>query len=263
MAIAKENLPAFFNTWLDRLLDSCMLSPSQLRTWTTAHLNSGAWYLDCSTTFTPIQELELKQKRDAATIAADDIVELADVDDNEAREKALKKREESDRKKAQKVRETAEKAALREKERIDKAAEKAAEKAVEKGKGKKKSPEPEKITKHVVATSSTVDAGSQLQSPSSRGTKRDSPYEFLSQVPVSIDIGGVEDCTVDEFIVNTSLAQILGGDSGPLPQVYEDLKSFLKKVSASIYIVIIHGTFNVVIPLYLWPKPSWFDLFVL
>jgi hypothetical protein len=49
-----------------------MLSPSQLRTWTTKHLNSGAWYLDCSTLFTPIQEMELKRNREAAAIGKDD-----------------------------------------------------------------------------------------------------------------------------------------------------------------------------------------------
>ena len=226
-AIAKEDLLVFLNNWLDRSSDSCMLSPSQLRTWTTAHLNSGAWYLDCSTLFTPIQEMELKRNREAAAIAAEDIVELADVEDDAAREKAVKKREESDRRKAQKVKDAAEKAALREKERIDKAA--------EKEKGKKKTIEPAKNTNDAVAASSTVDVGSQLQSAPGRGMKRDSQYKLLSQGPIAVDLRGVKDYTVDEFIVNTSLGQILGGGTGPLPQVYEDLKPFLKKVSVFLF----------------------------
>jgi hypothetical protein len=212
-----------------------MLSPAQLRTWTTAHLNSGAWYLDCSTSFTPIQEIELKRNREAAAIAAEDIIELADVEDDEAKEKAVKKREESDRKKAQKVKDAAEKAALREKERIQKAAEKVAEKAAEKEKGKKKTVEPAKNEKEAAGASSTVDGGSQLQSTPTRGTKRDSPYDFLSQGPVAVDLGRVEDFTNDEFIVNTSLGQILGAGTGPLPPVYDDLKAFMKKVSVFLF----------------------------
>jgi hypothetical protein len=204
-----------------------MLSPAQLRTWTTAHLNSGAWYLDCSTSFTPIQEMELKRNREATAIAAQDIIELADVEDDEAREKAVKKREESDRKKAQKVKDAAEKAALKEKERIEKAAEKAAKKE----KGKKKTVEPAKNEKEAVGASSTVDGGSKLQSTPTRGTKCDSPYDFLSQGPIPVDLGRVEDFTNDEFIVNTLLGQILGAGTGPLPPVYDDLKAFMKKVS--------------------------------
>lgn len=90
-AIAKEDLPVFLNTWLDRSSDVCMLSASQLRTWTTAHLNLGAWYLDGGTTFTPIQEVDLKKAKEAAGIVVEDIVELAAIDDSEAREKAVKK----------------------------------------------------------------------------------------------------------------------------------------------------------------------------
>lgn len=121
-----------------------MFSPAQLRTWTTAHLNSGAWYLDCSMTFTPLHEIDLKQSREALGVSAVDMVDLEAIEDEEAREKAVKKRAESDRKKAQKVKEAEEKAEQKEKDKQEKATEKAAEKAAEqgKGKGKKKSSEP-------------------------------------------------------------------------------------------------------------------------
>lgn len=194
------------------------------------HLNSGAWSLDCVTTFTPLQELDLKRKGDAVAIGADDIVELSTVEDFEQRKKAVKKREESDYKKVQKVKEAVEKAALKEKEKIEKVAVKAAEKAAEKGNGKKKLLQPETISKEQVSASPTVDVGSQLESVTGKGIKRDSFFEVLSQVPVVADHTRINDCSIDEFIVNTSLDLILGGGSAPLPQTYKDLKSFLKKV---------------------------------
>lgn len=77
---------------------------------------------------------------------------------------------------------------------------------------------------------STVEAGQQLHSITTRGTKRDSSYESLSQVPV-VDIPEDEASSVDEFILNSSLDEVLGGDSGPLPPSYEDLKAFMEAVS--------------------------------
>jgi sRNA-binding protein len=232
----------FLTTWIDRSSDACMFSPAQLRTWTTAHLNSGEWYLDCSMTFTPLHKIDLKQSREALGVSVVDMVDLEAIEDEEAREKAVKKRAESDRKKAQKVKEAEEKAEQKEKDKQEKASEKVAEKAAEqgKGKGKKKSSEPAKTGAKVpVATSSTVDAGSKLQSVTGRGTKRDSLYEQLSQVPVVVNIEDDDISTVDEFIVNSSLAEVLSGDSGPLPPAYYDLKTFLRSVSVfSLYILI-------------------------
>ena len=104
-----------------------------------------------------------------------------------------------------------------------------------KEKGKKKTVEPAKNEKEAAGASSTVDGGSELQSTPTRGTKRDSPYDLLFQGPVAVDLGRVEDFTNDEFIVNTSLGQILGAGTGPLPPVYDDLKAFMKKVSVFLF----------------------------
>lgn len=91
-----------------------MFSLAQRRTWTTAHLNAGAWYLDCGTTFTPLHEVELKQSREALDDSAVDMIDLEAIEDTEARERAVKKRLESDRKKALKVKEAEEKATQKE-----------------------------------------------------------------------------------------------------------------------------------------------------
>ncbi len=64
----------------------------------------------------------------------------------------------------------------------------------------------------------------------SRGTKRDSYYEQLSQgIPVvtSVDI---HDGHVGEWIQNFSLEHILGGNTGSFSALFDDLKSFIPKV---------------------------------
>jgi hypothetical protein len=56
--IAKEDLPPFLQTWLDHTSTDCMFSPSQLQTWTSAHLSGVAWYLECSPQHVPALEKE-------------------------------------------------------------------------------------------------------------------------------------------------------------------------------------------------------------
>ena len=63
-AISKEDLPVFLTTWLDRSNSACMFSALQQRTWTSSHLTGGAWYLDCSPSFTPSFETELRKSRE-------------------------------------------------------------------------------------------------------------------------------------------------------------------------------------------------------
>lgn len=95
------------------------------------------------------------------------MVDLEAIEDDDAREKAVKRRLESDRKKALKVREAEEKAEQREKEKLERASEKANKK------GKKKVSAPVEMEGKIpVRTTSTVDKGSQLRS-STRGTKRE------------------------------------------------------------------------------------------
>jgi hypothetical protein len=81
-----------------------------------------------------------------------------------------------------------------------------------------------------VQLSPTVDSGSQIRSVSARDTKRDTSYEFFSQLPV-VDLTEEANCMNDEFIPNSSLFDILGGESGSLSPLYDDLKAFISKVS--------------------------------
>lgn len=102
-----------------------MFSSAQQRTWTTSHLNAGSRYLACRTTFTPLHKIEKKQSREATGVSGVEIINLKAIEDDDVRDKAIKKRLESDHKKAQKVREAEEKAEHNERERLEKALEKA------------------------------------------------------------------------------------------------------------------------------------------
>ena len=113
--------------------------------------------------------------------------------------------------------------------------EQAAEKAIGIDKGKKKSSnEVNYNSKAPVVSSSIVDAGSQLQSASKRGTKGDSSYQQLSLVPIIDNIEDNAHSTIGNFIDNTSLAEVLICDSRPLPQVYKDLEAFISSVGVYI-----------------------------
>ena len=72
-AILKEDLPVFLSTWLDRSNAACMFTVAQQRTWTTSHLTSGAWYLDCATHYTPPFEMELRKSCEALVESAEDM----------------------------------------------------------------------------------------------------------------------------------------------------------------------------------------------
>ncbi|KAG0571575.1 hypothetical protein KC19_VG023500 [Ceratodon purpureus] len=97
-AIAKENLPIFLSTWVDRSNAACMFSALQQRTWTTSHLRAGALYLDCVPSFTPSFEIELRKSREAIGESGIEMVDLAGIQDETERAKAIKRRIEEDRK---------------------------------------------------------------------------------------------------------------------------------------------------------------------
>ena len=203
-----------------------MFSAAQQRTWTTAHLTSGAWYLECGLGYTPPHEVELKKSRQALCESREEMVDLNAIEDDTARDKAVRKRLESDRKKAQKVKEAEEKAEQKEKERLERAAEKAAKK------GKRKVSTPGPLDDAVpLAAGSTVHSESRVPSVSTRGTKRGLSYDQLTQVPV-LPSNDDEGNPINEFILNSSLDDVLGGQSGILPASYNDLKAFLSLVSS-------------------------------
>lgn len=201
-----------------------MFSALQQRTWTTTHLLSGAWYLDCGTAYTPPSEVELKKSREAIGESGEEMLDLNSIEDENAREKAMRKRLESDRKKALKVKEAEEKAQQKEKERLDREAEKAARK------GKKKVTTPGGSDDVMaVPAASAINSGSRAHSEGTRGTKRGSAYEQLIQVPFLPSPDNPEFAT-HEFFWNSSLDDLLGGQSGELPPSYNALKEFLSSV---------------------------------
>jgi hypothetical protein len=205
-----------------------MFSAAQQRTWTTSHLSAGAWYLDCLSSFTPSFEVELRKSRDSVGESGAEMQDLLGIEDEAERAKALKRRVEEDRRKAQKIKEAEEKALQREEEKQQKAAEKSSKK----GKRKVKSPGGD------VVKSPISNSGSQAP-PNSRGTKRnvDSTYEeALTQVP-NINVGEEEGSNNRELIINSSLKDVLAGSSNNFTQAYLDIKSFLLKVLSNVQLI--------------------------
>ena len=58
----------------------------------------------------------------------------------------------------------------------------------------------------------------------SRGTKRDSSYEQLSQIPI-LTPGEDPEIQIQELILNTSMEDVLGGDTEEFTPFYNELKS--------------------------------------
>jgi hypothetical protein len=110
--IAKEDLPPFLKTWLDHSSPDCMFSPTQLRTWTSAHLQGVAWYLECGPQHVPDLEVDMFKSLDAVggVVAEDEA--LAGLDD-----KTCEKLIAQDKLKAEKVKDALEKTCLKEVER--------------------------------------------------------------------------------------------------------------------------------------------------
>jgi hypothetical protein len=222
--IAKEDLPPFLQTWLDRTSTDCMFSPSQLRTWTSAHLRGVAWYLECGPQHVPALEKEQFKSLEAVggVIAEDEA--LASLDDK-TREKLIAQ----DKLKAKKVKDALEKTRLKEVERKKKQDDKAekGKENTEKGKNKKTNVQDE-------VTSIVLDEVLQPKFASNRGTKRDSSHlstteEHLTLGPVVVDLGDDDEVPVDELIINSSLALLVPED-GPKSLAFRDVVSFIEKV---------------------------------
>ena len=222
-AISKEDLPVFLATWLDRSNSACMFSAIQQRTWTTFHLTGGAWYLDCTPSFTPSFETELRKSREAVGESGIEMIDLQGIEDEDERAKAMKRRFEEDRKKAQRVKEAEERADQKEREKVQRSL----EKSIKKGK-KKMNPPPEPEGKSPIAPSPTYESGSHAPT-FSRGTKRDSSYEQLSQIPVLTSAEELE-IHIEELIINASMQDVLGGDTEVFTPSYNELKRFMLKV---------------------------------
>ena len=203
---------------------TCMFSANQQRTWSTSHLTGCGWYIDCAPGFTPPFETELRKSRKAVGESGVEMVDLQGIEDEHERAKALSRRLEEDRKNELRVKDLEEKAAHREMEKLQKSLEKSSMK-----RKKKMNPPSDPEGKSPTAPSRTCDSGSNAQIQS-KGTKRDSSYEQLSQgIPIITSIED-HDVEVGEWIKNSSLEQVLGGDTDSLSPLYDDLKIFISKV---------------------------------
>ena len=200
-----------------------MFSALQQRTWTTSHLTGGAWYLDCSPSFTPSFETELRKSREVVGESGIEMVDLHGIENENERAKAIKRRIEEDRKKALRVKEVEERADQKEREKVQKSLEKSIKKVK-----KNMNPPQEPEGKSPVAPSPTYESGSHAPT-FSRGTKRDSSYEQLSQIPI-LTSGEELDIHIQELILNTSMADVLGGDTEEFTPSYNELKSFMLRV---------------------------------
>jgi hypothetical protein len=205
-----------------------MFSPSQLRTWNSAHLRGVAWYLECGPQHVPTLEKEQFNSLEAVggVVAEDEA--LAGLDDK-TREKLIAQ----DKLKAEKVKDALEKTYLKEVERKKKHDDKAKDKA-EKGKDKTEKGKDKKTNVQDEVTSTVLDKVLQPKSASNRGTKRDSSHlsateERLTLGPVVVDLGDDDEVLVDELIINSSLALLVPED-GPKPPAFRDVVSFIEKV---------------------------------
>ena len=117
-----------------------MFSASQQRTWITSHLNGGAWYFDCTRSFTPPFETELRKSREDVGESGIEMLDLQGIEDENERAKAMKRRIEEDRKKTLRVNEAEEKADQKEREKLQKSL----EKSTKKGRKKMNTPQSQK-----------------------------------------------------------------------------------------------------------------------
>jgi hypothetical protein len=205
-----------------------MFSPTQLRTWTIAHLRSVAWYLQCGPQHVPDQEVDKFKSLEAVGWVVAEDEALAGLDDK-TRDKLIAQ----DKLKAEKVKDALEKTRLKEVERKKKQDDKAKDKA-EKGKEKTEKEKDKKTNVQDEVTSIVLDEVLQPKSASNRGTKRDSSHlsatkERLTLGPVVVDLGDDDEVPIDELIINSSLALLVPED-GPKPPEFRDEVSFIEKV---------------------------------
>ena len=92
----------------------------------------------------------------------------------------------------------------------------------------KMNPPPEPQGKSPVAPSPTYESGSHAPT-FSRGTKRDLSYEQLSQIPIMTS-GEELEIHIEEFILNSSLDDVFGGDTDEFIPSYNELKTFMLNV---------------------------------
>jgi hypothetical protein len=211
-----------------------MYTPNQLRTFTTAHLSAGGWYLDCSLTFTHPQELQLRaslEGKGAIDLEVDEFIGLTD----RQRKRAIARREANDKKKEARFTDIVTAKEKKEAERLAKLAEKEKEKEKEKeekgkGRGKKKVD-----GSGTIPASSTVDQSSHMQGRSQSGVKRKAEVLELTEDVIThgtqaIVLSKDEAYNTEDLILNISVEDLVDNMKADPPNWYTEVMEFLKKV---------------------------------
>ena len=152
------------------------------------------------------------------------MVDLLGIEDKHKRAKAILRHLEENKKKTLKMKEAEEKAVQKEMAKLHNSL----DKTNKRGK-KMMNPPSEPEYKSPPEPSPTYDSRSHAQTQS-KGTKRDSSYEQLSQGIHVVTLAEEHDGQVGEWIKNFSLEQVLGGDTSSLSPLYDELKIFISKV---------------------------------
>lgn len=229
-AISRLDLPPFLSGYLDRSSDTSMFSPHQQRTYTTAHLSGGGWYLDCTISYTHPSELEFRKSLDGKGVVVLDVDEFAGMTDKQRR-RAIARRETGDRKKEARLEVLLNAKEKKDAERVAKLAEKEKEKEEKtRAKGKKKVDDGGQIP-----LSDTVDQGSGMQGASKGGVKRKSPFSQLTEDVITagtqaITIEDDDFAKTEDLILNMSIDEVVEDSTTETPTEYNDIMDFLKKV---------------------------------
>jgi len=208
-AIAEEDLLPFLTTWLDQSSGDCMFSPTQLKNWTSSHLQACPWYLECNFGITPPEEEVLFQRLKDSTIVNLEFDEFAGLNP-EARAKVNKRWKLSNKKKVNKLDITKKKTKENKKKRLAIQIEK--EQVKDKKKGTKRKVE----TPMVESATSAMDTSSGFNLTQGRLVHGLTPTtKTLNLVP-----------DIDECIMNLSLASL-----NPVSKAFDDMVSFLDMVN--------------------------------
>jgi hypothetical protein len=202
-----------------------MCSSGQLQTWATKHLKVGAWYLECVATWTHPDEEEFRWLLEVSGDGGPHLAELPPSDeflglDDEARDKAIAKRDTADTKKANKVKKQVQDAADKAAKRLENAAVKASGKSGEKKKKKNKS-------------SSAMEPQSGQGVPNTRILQGSQYLQLTQDVLVSRQVHNpISDPQSKELILNASLSSMYSHESehGDFLPIFKDIMAFITKV---------------------------------
>ena len=71
----EPQFPVFLTSWVDKSSTLCMYTITQFCIWSVPHLKAGCWYLECSKSFYPVEEEDVKKScnkadlKDVATVS--------------------------------------------------------------------------------------------------------------------------------------------------------------------------------------------------